>query len=262
MTIKLLQLSDLHLLAHAEATLMGVNTEFYWHKTLSKALRQHPDADLLLLTGDLAQTPTPETYRRLLRHLADVAIPCLCLPGNHDNKRLMQEILNSGNVGCNKRQVFAHWQIINLDSTVDRAAGGHLSEQELNLIDLCIAQYPELWVFISIHHHCTATGSLWMDKMQIDNSNRLFERLQKHPQVKAITTGHIHQVRQQQKYGIKIFSAPSTCFQFKPLSKNFALDTLPPGYRWFRLQADGSLQTAVERLDIKRQGLDFSSDGY
>jgi Icc protein len=43
-------------------------------------------------------------------------------------------------------------------------------------------------------------------------------------------------------------STPSTCIQFKPGSKTFALDDLPPGYRRLDLHADGNIDTAVERL--------------
>ena len=44
-----------------------------------------------------------------------------------------------------------------------------------------------------------------------------------------------------------VFSPPSTCIQFKRNSDEFALDFLPPGYRWINLYPDGRLETAVER---------------
>ena len=43
-------------------------------------------------------------------------------------------------------------------------------------------------------------------------------------------------------------STPSTCMQFKPGSKDFALDDLAPGYRRIELFADGRIDTEVLRL--------------
>jgi hypothetical protein len=43
--------------------------------------------------------------------------------------------------------------------------------------------------------------------------------------------------------GSVYLSVPSTCVQFKPLSDDFAIDDLSPGYRWFDLYANGDVVT-------------------
>jgi len=57
-------------------------------------------------------------------------------------------------------------------------------------------------------------------------------------------------------------ATPSTSIQFKPMTADFALDPQPPGYRWLELQADGHINTGIERLAELPAGLDLSSGGY
>jgi Icc protein len=55
----------------------------------------------------------------------------------------------------------------------------------------------------------------------------------------------VHQVHDTERNGVKLFSTPSTCAQFLPLSNSFAIDRRPPGYRWLDLNPDGTITTEV-----------------
>jgi Icc protein len=55
---------------------------------------------------------------------------------------------------------------------------------------------------------------------------------------------------------------PSTCFQFKPESTEFGLDTSAPGYRSLKLYADGRIESDITRLSGQLEGLEFNSEGY
>jgi Icc protein len=43
-------------------------------------------------------------------------------------------------------------------------------------------------------------------------------------------------------------STPSTCVQFKPGSREFALGDEAPGYRYLRLGSGGDIETRVQRV--------------
>ena len=60
--------------------------------------------------------------------------------------------------------------------------------------------------------------------------------------------GHVHQPFDQQRNGLRLLATPSTCFQFAPHSADFNVSNEAPGYRWLRLQPDGTLQTGVSRV--------------
>ena len=64
------------------------------------------------------------------------------------------------------------------------------------------------------------------------------------------------QIEETKLPGVKLMSSPSTCIQFAPLSKEFKIDALSPGYRWLELFDDGAISTGVQRLQgIERQSL-------
>jgi Icc protein len=63
----------------------------------------------------------------------------------------------------------------------------------------------------------------------------------------------VHQNHATERNGVKLFSTPSTCAQFLPMSAGFAIDQRPPGYRWLELNADGTIATEVVWVE------DFSS---
>jgi len=84
--------------------------------------------------------------------------------------------------------------------------------------------------------------------MTIENSDQLFSIIKKHQQVKAICYGHIHQETEEVINNTLILGTPSTCFQFKPLSVDYALDSNKPGYRVFSLYTNGLIESTVYRL--------------
>ncbi len=260
--LSILQITDMHILPTPEDTLLGVNTNYYFNAVLNFAFANHPHFDLIVLTGDLAQDPCSSSYQQILTSLLPYEVPCICLPGNHDDLMLMEQILNSGQVSCRKQLILENWQLICLNSQIPGAPGGRLSDQELFFLEQCLQNNPDHNALIAVHHHCLETKSAWMDTMMIENSQALFSVVDHYPQVKAITTGHIHQAMDINKNTVRVLGTPSTCFQFKPESWDFALDTTAPGYRTLELYADGRIETNVIRLPGQLAGLQFDSQGY
>jgi Icc protein len=87
--------------------------------------------------------------------------------------------------------------------------------------------------------------SRWLDQVGLENADEFFAVLDRHRNVRAVLWGHVHQVHDTERNGVKLFSTPSTCAQFLPLSNSFAIDHRPPGYRWLDLNADGTITTEV-----------------
>ena len=98
--ISLLQITDTHIMASPEATLLGVNTAMYFNKVLELANQSERKFDLCLITGDLAQDPFTSSYEYLLKSLENYDTPCLCLPGNHDDFEIMRVVLSTDKVNC------------------------------------------------------------------------------------------------------------------------------------------------------------------
>jgi Icc protein len=262
--LTILQLSDLHILQAPDDTLLGINTEHYFHTCLEQAvlLRSGQAVNLILLTGDLAQDPCRSSYNRILDTLKTYKIPCICLPGNHDDFELMQQVFNTDKINCCKQVLMNNWQLISLNSQVPGEPGGRVSNEELAFLESGLSAYPYRHALVAVHHHCLPTLSPWMDTMIIENSPELLAVLEKYPQVKVITTGHIHQVMDMTLRNIRVLGAPSTCFQFVPESPEFSVDDTAPGYRVIDLYADGRVESEVIRLPEPLQGLKMNRDGY
>lgn len=264
-SISILQLSDSHIMKEPEGKLLGINTEHYFHACLEQAFRQssrQPYFDLILFTGDLVQEPCLESYRRLLISLESYQTPCICLPGNHDDYELMQRVLNTDKVNCRKQVVLDNWQFISLNSQIPGEAGGRLAKEELAFLEDCLIKSPGRHALIAVHHHLLETKSPWMDTMIIENRQDLFAITNKYPQVKVITTGHIHQVMDVRTPALRVLGTPSTCFQFTPEAPDFSVSETAPGYRLIELFADGRVESEVVRLPGSLPELRSITHGY
>ncbi len=260
--IRILHITDFHLRSDPGETLLGVNTQQSFEATLAAALAENLTPDLALLTGDLAQDATRNTYERLKGRLTALPCPAYCLPGNHDDPVLMNSHLAHSPIFCQSHIRLKHWQIICLDSTIPHSPYGRLADDQRVLLEQWLKEYPDYFALVALHHHPVPSGSAWMDTMQLENSEAFLELLGNYPKARGVVFGHIHQTLETEYRGLRLLGSPSTCFQFKPHQAQFALDAIPPGYRWIELHADGRITTQVNRLDTLPAGLDVESGGY
>ncbi|MCK5925062.1 MAG: 3',5'-cyclic-AMP phosphodiesterase [Methylococcales bacterium] len=258
----ILQVTDSHIFPQTDRTLLGVDTEYYFKAVLEKAYQEYGKFDLILVSGDLAQEPCLNSYQRIKDILLRYKTQTVCLPGNHDDFSLMLQLFNEKMIHCEKRTFLKNWQLICMNSQQINQAGGAFHAEELARLTTYLEQNETDHIMIAMHHHCVTSGSTWMDTMLVDNRDEFFECLQPYPEVKLIVTGHVHQNLSAQKQGIRIFSTPATCFQFKPCSTKFTLDTLSPAYRTLKLFEDGEIETEVHYLSEKLHDLKPTKNGY
>ena len=62
-SVLLVQLSDSHLFAEADGSLLGMNTRDSLQRVIGLVREQQPQIDLVLATGDLSQDGTLESYQ-------------------------------------------------------------------------------------------------------------------------------------------------------------------------------------------------------
>lgn len=261
-TIKILQITDTHLFAGSDGQLLGLNTEQSLAAVLADARRRHAATDLVLATGDLVHDGTDEAYRRCFARLNTLGVPVYCLPGNHDEATTLQKIGHTGHCRYELSAVHGNWHFVMLDSTIRGSDGGHLSAAMLTQLDQALAAQPQLHTLVCLHHQPVPMGSDWLDTMAVDNPEQFFAVIERHPQVRGIVWGHVHQGFDGRLGAVELMSTPSTCIQFKPHSSRFALDLLPPGYRWLELHPDGRIETGVERVDGVAETINFAAIGY
>ena len=155
------------------------------------------------------------------------------------------------------------WGLLTLDSSQPNKPGGHISDEQLLHVEQGLKTLAcKPYILLAMHHSPVLLNSAWLDSQQIDNRDRLYELLQSSGNVKAVITGHVHQQFEGRWEDIPVYSAPSSCVQFKAQSDDFALSDQPPGYRWLDLHGDGQIVTGVEFLADFSPQPDLGCAGY
>jgi len=260
--LQLLQLTDLHLHSNPDGRLLGQQTWHTFEAVLALARQRHWPPDALVLTGDLVHDERAEGYRRLRQRLERLGIPFFCIPGNHDRLDLMTDHLDPDAISGLRVETIGGWDLLLLDSTIPLEVGGHIDAEVLTSLDRYASAHPRRPKIVFLHHQPVPVGSRWIDSIGTANGDALVATVARHPSIHALIWGHVHQTFERRVGGVALLATPSTCVQFLPKSDNFALDRLPPGYRWLDLYPDGRIDTGVSRIDAYPEPLRLSHAGY
>ncbi|HCS27084.1 MAG TPA: 3',5'-cyclic-AMP phosphodiesterase [Spongiibacteraceae bacterium] len=257
--IRIAQISDTHLGQTDSYQLLGMDTDYSLRQVLKLFDQSGQHAELILLSGDISNNGYQQAYQRLY-HLLEARDNVVWLPGNHDSVNLMKTVCAER--WFRPRIVVGNWQIISLDSSVPGSSKGSLGADQITFLEDALQAHPDLYTLIALHHHVLPVGSDWLDEQLLSNQQAFFDLISAYPQVKAVTSGHVHQATDREKNGVRVLTAPSTCIQFAPNSPEFLVSTEAPGLRWLELYPDGSLQTRVERVQDVEFHIDLSAKGY
>lgn len=261
--LRVVQVTDSHLFADTEGKLLGLNTQFSLDKVLERVHEEQKNMDLLLATGDLAQDASYEAYKRLEMALMDFGVPIYWLEGNHDKPAPMIKALEAhkGRISpCSLTR--DNWTLVMLDSTIPDEVPGELYDEDLAFLDQALKSAEGEHIMVCLHHHPVPMGCKWLDTQVVASADKFFQVLDRYPKVRAVLWGHVHQEFDGERNGVRLISTPSTCVQFKPLSDDFSVDDVPPGYRWLDLYPDGRIDTAVSRVENIKFEVDFTVKGY
>lgn len=248
--IRLLQLSDLHIASPLTDPVGSAEYLALLQAVVAHARQRWPVLDGVVLTGDLSQEGSAESYAALQTVLLPWAVPLYCVAGNHDLAAVMRQHLVSGLIQMPPRWVCTSWQSLFLDTTQPLQVQGYLGPNRLQALNAQLAATPpHLHTLIWMHHPPFSVGNVWMDALALTDATAFWTVVTQYPQVKAVLCGHVHQAFTGLYQGIRVFTAPSTNRQFKPGCEQFELDALGPGYRWLLLADDGTLSTGIERIE-------------
>lgn len=246
--IQLVQITDTHLGDSPGDTMLGMDADTSLGHVIELVKSERPAIDVFLGTGDISNCGSVNSYRRFQQATDSLAGQALWLPGNHDSLAAMRVAVDAGSELCRAATV-DNWQIVMLDSTIPRKVGGAFTDSELQFLRQTLADTTAEHSLICLHHHPVSIGCEWLDEQQVANADAFFSILDQFTTVRGVLWGHIHQTIDQQRNAMRLMATPSSCIQFAPDNRDFKLDSLNPGYRWLELYKDGSIKTAVSRID-------------
>jgi Icc protein len=242
--MKIIQISDLHLY-ESEYSLMDMgsysapfSTEKSFLSVYHTILQQEQIADLVIVTGDIAEEPASKTYQRLAPLLNALPSPYYCIAGNHDRPDYIKNYLKTVHY-LDQEQ----WRIIFLDSSKINHPDGHFSQVELQQLEIYLQ--TDRHILITMHHHPIPIHSQWMDNLRLQDADKFLNIINRYSQVKAVAFGHIHQAFDETHQNIRYLGTVSTCIQFHSHQENMLFSSQAAGYREINLHADGSIETTI-----------------
>ncbi|MGD0452665.1 MAG: phosphodiesterase [Solirubrobacteraceae bacterium] len=208
----LVQLSDLHLRPGEDGNGPA--------ERLERAVRQvaalQPRPHAVLLSGDLADRPSRAVYEQAHELLAPLGVPLHAIPGNHDDRDLLRAQFGPGPAPAGAPVNFAlscgPLRLVGCDSTRPGDDAGVLGGEQLSWLDETLGREPETPTLLALHHPPVLTGVHVMDAIALAAEDRvaLEALLGGHPQVLAITCGHVHTAMTTAFAGRPLLICPST----------------------------------------------------
>ena len=249
MSTKIIQITDLHLNKSKDMVSNGVNTLESARMVIESIRINEKNVDCLVLSGDLSNDYSIESYNHLMHLLKDLEAPIYLMSGNHDSPSLLKTLSNNKNIFFKNFECFNNWGAFMFNTKKENSPNGLLKSEELVCFDKVLSNTLYENIIIFLHHHPVQIGSASMDSMIIENAELLTDRIMKYDKIKAVSWGHIHNEFNLNMGSTKLFSTPSTCYQAKEKSKDFIIDPEAlPGYRKISLNDDGSFDTEVIRV--------------
>lgn len=248
------QISDLHIKRPGVLAYGQVDTAAALTRCVATLNAVRPRPELVVISGDLADTPMAEEYEHLNRLLAPLEIGFAAVPGNHDSRELMRAALPKGGYAqstgaLNSLHAIGPLDLVLLDSSVPGKPHGELEAATLAWLDATLALSSTRPALLFLHHPPFVTGIHHMDAQNLRNAGALADILRRHPRARLVAAGHVHRAALTQFFGIPATICPAP-------NHAVALDleeSLPPSFKveppafhlhtWFSSEHFGDLIT-------------------
>jgi 3',5'-cyclic-AMP phosphodiesterase len=223
--ILIAQISDLHITRPGSLAYGRVDTAAALLRTISTLNDLSSRPDLVVISGDIADSALPEEYVHATKLLGALKVPFVAIPGNHDSRALVRETFPDpayGMADCalNIVRRIDGLDIFLIDSTVKGAAHGEIDAPTLTWLDGALGASPTRPALLFLHHPPFDTGIAYTDAARLRNADALAAVLRRHPRVLLIAAGHVHRAAQTVFAGISASICPAgeqaVALEFEP----------------------------------------------
>ena len=195
--IRIAQISDLHIKPRGSLAYGRVDTGKALERCVAALNEFQPAPDFVVISGDLADTPTIEEYQYLKRLLAPLNLPFAGVPGNHDSRELMRAAFPDASYAAasgplDQKIEVGGLDLLLLDSSVSGRPHGTLEASTLGWLEAALASSSDRPALLFLHHPPFRAGIWHMDRQNLLNASELEPIVRRHSRVQLIATGHIH----------------------------------------------------------------------
>ncbi|NMO01688.1 metallophosphoesterase [Gordonia sp. TBRC 11910] len=204
--------------------------------------------DVLLITGDIADTGSPDQYREFLATIR-TPLPTIATIGNHDHLPTYLDI-----VGRPENSVFdvaaragdsGDLRIVAVDSSLPDSSSGLITDDTLDFIDTRIREVSSSTrILLAFHHPPVILHMPVMDVIRQTGEKRLADLVRSHPNIVGLVCGHAHTAAVTSFAGKPLCLAPGVSSTLKlPFEGAGVIDPTQPPSVAFHLLDDDRLAT-------------------
>jgi 3',5'-cyclic AMP phosphodiesterase CpdA len=190
------QISDLHIKAPGALAYGKVDTAAALRACVAELNRLQPRPAMVVISGDLADTPSVAEYDHLRRLLAPLTLPYVVIPGNHDDRAMMRQAFPeqafAAGAALNQLVRVGPLDLLLLDSSVPGQPHGELDGATLDWFASELAAALDRPALAFLHHPPFVAGIWHMDRQNLRNADALAAVVRAHPRLQLVAAGHVH----------------------------------------------------------------------
>ena len=258
--LKLLQITDCHLVPPG-GTLFGSDPNARLAAAFADINRNHPDAALCVLTGDIAHDGDRPSYAVLRDLLAELRVPWQLVPGNHDDRAALRTtfpaLATDANGFAQSVRDCDAGRLLFLDTVQAGTHAGVYCDRRLAWLDDMLAATSGD-AFLFMHPPPMRIAMPRLDQYRLADHAPLGDLLQRHGKVRHIFFGHVHRPVSGAWRGIPFSALPGTNHQnrldFSTGRENISTQE-PPAYAVILLDAETTIVHLHGFMDDSQQFL-------
>lgn len=193
--MKFIHLTDTHLI-EGGVDLYGSNPNRRLRQAVAHFMAHQPDADAVVITGDLTHYGEADAYDQLREILSTISKPVYLIPGNHDRRHLIKDYFPS--TECDENgfiqyaKDFGDYLALFLDTNEPNVSWGAFCEQRGAWLrkQLTDSSKP---VLLFMHHPFFPIGIRSMDAISLRETTPFLSAIEGfESRIKQVFFGHIH----------------------------------------------------------------------
>lgn len=218
---RILHVTDTHLVVPPALVSHVLDTADLLRKgvaAIEEALPRIGPVDALLVTGDVSDDGSLESYELFRSMIEPLGLPVLAIPGNHDLREPMRAAFRD--LGLFAEAGRLNWvrdvgglRIVGIDTLVEGSGGGVVDEATLGFLEDALAIGGP--VLLALHHPPFLSGIRFMDAIGLAGIDALRDVLERSAADIRIVCGHLHLVATGSVGRIPVIVGPSTCSTFR-----------------------------------------------
>ncbi len=254
--LRVLHLTDTHVVATEEvsdapqsfagavARIQGRSTTESLRLVLDAVAVEGFEPDVLLHTGDAADDGDPASYVILRDELETIgAGTVVVVAGNHDRADVMGAAFGTEPASVSSTDLDG-WQVVTVDTSAYGRDHGEIDADALAALDAALDAATG-HVLVGLHH--PPVNPCPEPSCELRQADDVLAIVDRHPNVRAVVSGHLHVTEDNDRGGVAYLLSPSTCLQLEhehPLRVTNRQPT-PVGARLLELHDDGRVDSRI-----------------